>query len=287
MFKLASLTHTATHAKAVASKKSRLRATGLLGCLALVALFTSGCDDTMAQDEDCPANAGMTRSASEATPGGVTAQEIRAGLLIGASTTVTLHRAHTAEDTQLPQHVPASLDGVAFDLAEGSDTLEVTVEVLPREEGLNYHSVGVGSSDVGQPDAFRCIEQSSMVADIHLRAVDGSFETVIPVDLEYYTKENRDRFPVSTTDENSQVQGQHAFFGKGRVDESQAQGALRLVNPRAYHGQSIQSSGFGVRVGIVDQKIISLRLMASFEFGEGESASGIRAMAQPIYASDL
>lgn len=266
------------------AKPSALRGrfAGLAACLAL-ALATNGCDDGMGHHVDCPANPGLTQSLSQATPGGMTAQGLRAGLQRGPSATMTLHRVHTQEDTRIPKRVSPKDDGVVFDLAGAEKSLDVTVEILPREEGLRFRSVGVTCSASECPEPYRCIERSSLAVDVHVRAVDGSFESVMPVDLVYYPEDQRKLAPMGDSSQGGQIKGKHVFFGRGRVDESKARGALRLVNPRTYRGQGIKSAGFGVRVGVIDQRIVSFDLTASFELEPGES--GFTAQSQPIYSS--
>lgn len=290
MFTLASSNHTASDAsKALRSQGSKGtlgRFTKMLGCLAL-ALTASACDDVMVQDEDCPANPGVTLSAADLTPGGLSARELRAGLANGPYAKTVLQRVHTMEDTKAPERLDPREDGVAFDLSGAPASLEASVELVPREEGLHFKSVGTSCSGEACPAEFRCVEHASMLVDLHIRSTDGSFEAVIPVDLEYSWPEDRGRFPWSGDLAERAKQGQYAFFGRGSVDASENQGSLRIVNPVSRQGAPIDSTGFGVEVLIVDQKIVSLDLMSRFEFDPKSAQTEFLSLSQRIYSTGL
>lgn len=282
------LLRTKTRAKTAFSKMADLRkkrrSAGLLCCFAL-ALATSGCDDAMNQDADCPANPGVTLSATELTPSGRSAQELRTGLNLGSSFKATLHKIHSEKNTEIPLGIPSTDSGVTFDLAGAPSDLKVTAELLSREEGLAFHSVGVSCKGEDCLESFRCVERTSMAVDLHIRAVDGSIESVIPVDLVYYAKDERDVFPGGGHRLPEVQQGKHVFYGKGWSEESRSQGTMRIVDPAPYEGWSIGKSGFGVRVEVVDQKILSLKLTANFEIESGNSEGGAEFVSYLIYST--
>lgn len=288
------MTHTMSHSDFLAispsavnappSRASRRGAVSLLSGLCL-ALFSSACDDAMGQDADCPANPGVTLSATDLTPGGLSAQELGTGLETDVVTTMTLQRVHTIEDTKKPKQPHYGDQGVAFDLEGAASSMELSVELRRRDEVLSFVSVGLSCPERSCPEPFRCVERASMAADLHIRAKDESFAAVIPVDLAYYPKAQRDVFPNGQSFLSVVNQGQYAFFGEGRVDASQAEGSLRTINPIPYRGERVTGSGFGVRVTIVDQQIVSLDLTATFEVEPGATESLLSSLSTPIYSS--
>lgn len=82
-------------------------------------------------------------------------------------------------------------------------------------------------------------------------------------------------------------QGEHAFFGTGRVDVSKIRGTLRIVDPSLVRGGRIESSGFGVEVRVVDKKVVSLALTASFKIDRESTDWNVSRTESLIYSSQI
>lgn len=277
-----SFIHRFRECKSAPSKRSSRFS--LLAALTL-ALVSSGCESTQYADDACPSERGVTSRATDVAPGGVTAEKLRKGLSPNASPVIKLSRVHTQENTKIPEDRLPQEDGVVFDLIGAPAELGVTVEFVPLHEGLRYYPLllGCGAEDCWK--GFRCVSRSVVEVDLHIRAENDAFEAVIPVDLEYYPRKERVAYPGQAAGQDVVTEGRYVFFGKGRVDESKTRGSLGITKASTFRGQQIGSQGFGVRVELVDQKVVSIELLASFKNKQGASEGGWLGSASVIYST--